>query len=493
MSGNAQFYVAVDLGATSGRVILAEAAEGVLRIEEAHRFPNDPVAYPGGLYWDVQRLWLEAQRGLALASAKAGGRVVSIGVDCWGVDFALLDAEGRLLENPHHYRDPRTDGAVEPVVSALGAERLYRTTGVQFFPFNTLYQLWAASRQTPGLLDLARSLVTIPDLFNYWLTGRVACEYTNATTTQFLDCRRAEWAADLLESLRIPTHFLSPVVAPGTALGPLRPELAAQFGMPGANVVAPACHDTASAVAAVETGEDAAFLSSGTWSLLGAEVTAPVVGGEAQRWNFGNEGGAGGAWLLIRNITGLWLLERCRLKWQAEGLDTGWDELLAQAAASDTAFRHLVDPDDPAFVRPDDMPAAIDEACRRSGQPAPASPGAYTRAILESLALKYRLTLERLQSAVGRRFRTLRVIGGGSQNPLLNQFTADATGLRVLAGPVEATALGNLGLQLQAAGAVASLAEARAWIARSFPPAVFEPASGGAWDDAFARFERVSS
>jgi rhamnulokinase len=481
--------LAFDLGATSGRAILGQFGAGKIELQEIHRFPNEPVRYNGEMHWDAPRLWLEIQAGLR-AAAQAGPAIAAIGVDTWGVDFALLGERGALLDNPYHYRDRRTQGMVERACAAAGADRIYDATGTQFMEINTLYQLYAASLKTPQLLGAAESLLTMPDLLNYWLTGVQACEYTEATTTQFLDRRTRTWACDLLRDLGIPTHFLKPIVQPGTELGGLRPELAHAGALRGATVIAPACHDTGSAVAAVKTGGATAFLSSGTWSLLGTEVPEAVVNAESRRLNFTNEGGVGGKYLLMKNLTGLWLLESCRRQWELAGERYTYPALCEMAVA-EPPFRSLIDPNHHAFTAPDDMPRAIGEYCARSGQPAPSTPGQYTRAILESLALAYRAALEQLGTIAGVRFREVRVMGGGCRNAALNQFTADATGCRVLAGPAEATALGNIAMQLVGIGTIASIDEARALIERSFPVEVFEPRGGGAWDRAFATLQAI--
>lgn len=480
--------LAFDLGASSGRAILGRFRDGRLSIDELHRFRNDPIAYNGELHWNLPALWSEMQTALDRLATHGVERLDSLGVDTWGVDYALLGEHGALLENPYHYRDARTDGLMEEVTRRLSRERIYSVTGIQFMPINTLYQLYAAARRTPNLLTTAEALVTIPDLLNYWLTGKVACEYTNASTTQFLDSKTRCWAATLLRDLDIPTHFLSPIVAPGTVLGGLLPDIARRPALAVTAVVAPACHDTGSAVAAVRAGGKTAFLSSGTWSLLGTEVTTPIATPEALRLNFTNEGGVCGTVRLLKNITGLWLLEGCRKDWERQGQAMEWPALLA-AAASVPPFRHVIDPDDPCFVRPEAMTEAINAYCHRTDQPAPATPGAFFRTVLESLTLKYRLVLEELESLTATRFDVIRVIGGGSQNDLLNQFTADATGRVVLAGPAEATALGNLVMQMVGMGMVASLDEARELIERSFPPRRFEPADTAKWEGAYSKLQ----
>ena len=490
MAQDATAVLAFDLGATSGRAILGSLDRGRLEFRELHRFPNDPVRYNGDLHWDIPRLWHEVQAGLHLA-AQHPRPPASIGLDTWGVDYALLGEGGVLLENPYHYRDQRTRGMLDEACRILGADRIYDATGIQFMGFNTLFQIFAASRRTPKLLATAEALLTMPDLLNFWLTGVKACEYTNATTTQFLDRRNGQWARELLAGLGIPTHFLQPIIQPGTVLGSLRPELTAGGALKGARVVAPACHDTGSAVAAVRTGGSTAFLSSGTWSLLGTEVAAAVVNPQSRLLNFTNEGGVGGTFRLLKNITGMWLLEGCKKAWDASGRKYSYGELLDLASAADP-LRSLIDPDDPLFAAPDDMPAAIGASCRRTGQPVPASPGAYTRAIVESLALKYRLALEQLATLCGKPFTALHIFGGGCRNALLNQFTADATGCRVLAGPAEATAIGNIAMQLVGIGAIGSIDDARTLIEQSFPPDAFEPSGRGDWDRAFASFKTLA-
>ncbi len=466
--------------------MLGRLDAGLIRLEELHRFPNDPVHYNGEMHWDAPRLWFEMRRALDIARRQAE-RIDSIGVDTWGVDYGLLGEGGALLENPYHYRDPRTDGMVEEVTRKLSAERIYDQTGVQFMALNTLYQLYAASRHTPNLLYNAEFLVTMPDLLNFWLTGVVACEYTISSTTQFLDWRSKSWACDLLEKLDIPTHLLAPIISPGTEIGRLRTDLASAHDLAFTSVIAPACHDTGSAVAAVAAGGSTAFLSSGTWSLLGTEVASPVVTEQARRLNFTNEGGVGGTIRLLKNITGMWLLEGCRNAWADAGETYTYAELLGAAAGAPPLGR-WIDPDAAAFVRPSDMTRAIRTFCKQTGQPEPATPGEFTRTVMESLALKYRYELEQLETLTGTEFEEVRVIGGGSQNSLLNQMTADATGRRVIAGPSEATALGNMVMQMVGRGAVESIAEGREIVSRSFPPTSFAPEPKADWDGVFDHF-----
>ncbi len=475
-------YLAFDLGAESGRAMLGRLRSGVLDLTEVHRFPNKPLDDHGSLRWNVRGLWTEMQRSLYSLRDAA---LTSIGVDAWGVDYALIDTRGELVENPYHYRDARTKAMMDAVFERVSRETIYSITGIQFLPINTLYQLYAACRLTSAMIQKATALATIPDLFNYWLTGKLLSEYTNATTTQFVDAASRSWATDLLADLELPARLLTPIVEPGTEIGPLALEGNALTGTP---VIAPACHDTGSAVAAVSLTRTSAFLSSGTWSLLGAELPGPVITPRARDLNFTNEGGVCGTTRLLKNIAGLWLLQSCRSCWAAEGRTFTYEELLEEAGRQQDPFRSLFDPDDLVFLNPDHMPSAIAQYCSRTGQPAPAAPPDFTRAILESLAFKYRAVLESLEELTGIRYEEIRVIGGGSKNRLLNQLTADATGRRVVAGPAEATALGNIAMQMLATGAVSTLAEARQAIDRSFLVERFEPRETDRWDANYPRF-----
>lgn len=479
-------YLAFDLGAESGRALLGHLHSGLLRIEEVHRFPNEPVEYGGSLHWDVARLWLEMRK--ALNGLKVP-HLEGIGVDTWGVDYALLGERGELLQNPYHYRDIRTDGVMDEVFRIIPKEEIYRTTGIQFMRINTLYQLFASKKNTPGILNAAQRVITIPDLLNYWLTGNAVCEFTNATTTQMVDPRTRTWATDLIDRLQLPSQLLTPIVEPGSLLGELRTELAGGSALVGTQIIAPACHDTGSAIAAISAREGTAFLSSGTWSLLGMEIDAPVITDEALRRNFTNEGGVNGTTRLLKNIMGLWMLRCCRQSWATKGRQYNYRELM-DLAHREKPFQHLVDPDDESFLRPDNMCDAIDEYCRKTQQPVPASPGAYVRTILESLAMKYRFVIRDLEALIDRPIEQIRVIGGGSKNRLLNQFTSDATGRRVLAGPAEATALGNIAIQMLARGDAGSLAEVRAIIDRSFSTEIFEPSDTDQWKQQAERFQQ---
>lgn len=481
-------YLAIDLGAGSGRVIAGAAADGRLTLDEVHRFENRPVERDGALRWDLERLFAEILEGIRRA-VERGIRVDGIGVDTWGVDFGLVGAGGELIESPVCYRDPRTDGLAAEARRHLSDERFYAITGIQQMEINTVYQLLSLQRRGDGRIKAADKLLFTPDLLSYMLTGRLCCEYTIASTSQLLDAGTRDWSPEILDALLIPRRIMPRIVAPGTLLGPLRPEIARQTGAAGARVFAVGAHDTASAIAALPAdAEDRAFLSCGTWSLLGVTTDTPIRTEEARRGHFTNEGGVGKI-LFMRNITGLWLLQRLMAEWKAAGEACSYDELLARCSAAEP-HRSVVDTDDPAFSNPASMAGAIRAVCRATGQPEPATTGELVRCVLESLALKYRTVIEALQRCTGRRLRQLCVVGGGSRNRLLMQFVADATGLEVLTGLTEATAAGNIAQQAIADGAVADWAQAHAIIARTVGEERFRPdeASRAAWERAAARY-----
>jgi rhamnulokinase len=479
-------FMALDLGAESGRALVGQLSGTRLTLAPVHRFANTPVRVGDSLRWNVDDLWAQVRHALATVDTP----IASVGIDTWGCDYGLLDERGLLVEPPYHYRDHRTNGVMARVAAQLGHARIYNTTGVQFLPFNSLFQLAAAAESAPATLDRAASLVTMPDLFNYWLTGRITCEYTNATTTQCVDARTRGWATSLLDELGLPARIFGPLIEPGSIVGTLQASAGGPVGVP---VVAPSCHDTGSAVASVAASRDTAFLSSGTWSLLGTEVPQPVITTRGSALNFTNEGGVCGTTRLLKNIGGLWLLQACRRDWLTEGTDLPYDALVSAAAVA-PSFGPVVDPDDSSFLNPPHMPAAIAAYCRRTGQTSPDSHAVFARTIFESLALKYRLVLEWLEEVAGLSIRTIRVIGGGAQNSLLNQLTADVTGREVLAGPVEATALGNIAMQMLATGHVASLTDAREIIDHSFPVVRFRPVDADRWEQPYRRFrERLDS
>ncbi|MFC8103062.1 rhamnulokinase family protein [Streptomyces sp. NPDC057363] len=484
-SAHPSAFAAVDLGATSGRVILGRVGPDDLDLTEAHRFPNTPVRLPDGLHWNLLALFQGTVDGLRQA-ARAGS-VVSIGVDTWAVDYGLLDADGVLLGAPYHYRDSRTDDAAQRVWPRVGPKELYRISGLQHLPFNTVFQL--ASAAGTSQLDAARTLLLIPDLLVHWLTGTIGAEATNASTTGLYDARTGTWSGELLDRLSIDPALLPPLRRPGDPAGTLLPHVAAHTGLDTSTpVVTVASHDTASAVAAVPATEPHfAYISCGTWSLAGLELDAPVLTEDSRAANFTNELGVDGTVRYLRNIMGMWLLEECRRTWEARGLPTHIHVLLAEAARS-RAFGAIVDPDDPGFLAPGDMPERIRAYCRRTGQPAPVSQGAVVRCVLESLALAHRRTLRQAAELAGRDITHIHLVGGGSRNDLLCQLTADATGLPVIAGPAEATALGNILVQARAAGVVADLAAMRRLVASTQHLRHYTPGGdSAAWDAAAAR------
>lgn len=488
---SAHNYVAIDLGAESGRAMLGQFDGQRLALTEAHRFLNVPAQLPDGLQWDVLRLWAEIQAGVAAAARLSPAPLASMGLDTWGVDFGLLDRRGALLGNPYHYRDSRTDGMLDEAFRRMPREQIFAQTGIQFMQINTLFQLLSLVVRHAPELDIAETCLTIPDLFNFWLSGVTASEFSIATTTQCYDPRRRTWADPVLAALDIPRRLFPDIIQPGTILGPIRPAVAEALGVAALPIVAPACHDTGSAVAAVPaTNRDFLWISSGTWSIMGAEVTEPIITPQTQQGNFTNEGGVEGTYRFSRNITGLWLVQECRRTWAAEGLTYSYGELVELAARA-TPLGPLVDPDHTDFLKPADMPARLRAYFRRTGQSVPESRGAMVRAVLESLALKYRWVLENLEASLGRRLEPIHIIGGGTHNRLLCQFTADATGRPVVAGPTEATAIGNVLMQAKALGHVATLAEGRDLVRCSFDVATYEPRPSDNWEAAYARFRAL--
>ena len=471
-------YAAVDLGASSGRVMVGRVGPDSLELTEAHRFPNRPVRVPEGLRWDILSLY-----GGVLDGLRAAGQVDSVGIDSWAVDYGLLDADGALLGNPVHYRDSRTEGVAEKVWASVPAEQLYAATGLQYAPFNTLYQLIAA-RETAQLAHAER-LLLIPDLMSYWLTGEQGTELTNASTTQLIDPRTRGWSHEVASRLGVDLGLFAPLRQPGDPAGVLRPEVLEETGLRGpVPVTAVGSHDTASAVAAVPAdGERFAYICTGTWSLAGLELDAPVLSEESRAANFTNELGLDGTVRYLRNIMGLWLLQECVRAWGEPELG----ELLREAATV-PALRSVVDAGDAAFLAPGRMPERIAEACRVSGQPVPESPAEITRCILDSLALAHRRAIEDAQRLAGHPVDVVHVVGGGTRNALLCQLTADACGLPVVAGPTEAAALGNVLVQARAHGLVGDLAGGRRLLTRTQPLTRYEPRGDTArWREAQAR------
>lgn len=479
-------YLAVDLGAESGRTILGSLDGDRLKLKETHRFVNGPVRINDGIHWDVLRLWTEIKSGIA-STIKSGNKVNSIGLDTWGVDFALLDKNNSLLSNPFHYRDERTDGMLEEAFRRMPRAEIFSNTGIQFMQINTLYQLLAMSVHESPVLDIAKTFVTIPDLFNYWLSGELTNEFSNATTTQCLDPRKRDWAACVLEAMRIPAHLFQPITDSGTQLGTLLPHVAEETGTAGVRIIVPACHDTGSAVVAVPArNQDFAWISSGTWSIMGAEVHEPVLTDKALEYNFTNEGGVFGTWRLSKNIMGLWIVQECKRTWIHQGEDLSYDEI-TRLASEATPFVAVIDPDDSRFFHAGDMPERIQHYCAETNQASPRTKGEIIRVALESIALKYRWVLERLEELTGKQFNPVHIIGGGTKNHLLNQFTADATDRLVVTGPVEATAIGNVLMQAIGLGDLGSLSDARVVVRASFDVKEYHPDHSADWDEAYAK------
>ena len=451
-----------------------------------------PSARGDSLHWDTLRLFAEIQEGLKKAVACCGSELISLGIDTWGVDYGLLDRNDRLVGLPYHYRDSRNDTMMAEAFRRVPREEIFAATGIQFMQLNTLFQLLAQQVEDPEVLARTRTLLMMPDLLNFWLTGQKVSERTIASTSQALDPHRPAWATGLLERLGIPTHYLPTIIEAGTVLGGLLPAVIDETGAKQVRVVAPGSHDTASAVAAVPAeSADYAYLSSGTWSLMGVETKQPVINADALAFNVTNEGGVCDTIRLLKNIAGLWIIQECRRTWAAEGQALSWDDIVRHAAAAQP-FVAQIDVDAHDFLAPGDMPPRIREYCRRTGQAVPEGVGPIARVVYESLALKYRRVLEMMEALVGKRIGVLHIVGGGAQNRLLNQLTADAIGRPVVAGPFEATAVGNLLMQLLATGAVGSLAEGRALVRRSFDTETYSPEDAAAWDEAYARFRSLT-
>ncbi len=488
-------FLAIDLGASSGRIMAGLLGPGGIRIEELHRFGNGPVTVADSLRWDVIRLWSEIQIGLTKAADRFGDQIVSIGVDTWGVDYVLLSKSGEILGQPHHYRDSRTHGLMESTFGRVPREEIFATTGLQFMEINTLYQLIAGYQRHPELMDLTQTFLMMPDFFHWLLCGSRVVEFTNATTTQCLDAKTGTWAFDMLRKLQLPTQMFPEVIHPGTVLGKLRESVAKRAGLPRLNVVAPATHDTGAAIAAVPTELSGttrwAYISSGTWSLMGVESPHAILNEKALALNVTNEGGIDGTYRVLKNIMGMWLIQECRRSFErsSQSFDYG---SLNQLAADAPAFRAFVNPDAGDFLAPSDMPTAIQQFCKKSRQEIPETEGEIIRCCLESLALRYRQILTRLEDLTGTRVEVIHIVGGGSQNDLLNQFTANACGRPVVAGPVEATALGNVLIQARSAGELTSLDEIRSVVRKSASVTRFEPQQQSAWDDAYERFSDLA-
>jgi rhamnulokinase len=484
---NRKKLLAIDLGAESGRAVLGLFDGQRLDLEVVHRFANGPVRTLDSMHWDVLRLYGEMLLAMRRTAAEHGG-ADALGVDTWGVDFGLVGRDGSLLGNPRHYRDPHTEGIMQAAFARVPAAEIFRETGLQFLRFNTLFQLLALQRNGSPLLDAAEYLLMMPDLFHYFLSGIRVNEYTDASTTQMLDPATRSWARGLVRRFDLPDRLLRDIVMPGTVLGPLRTAIASETGLQPVPVIASATHDTAAAVAAVPAqGKSWAYISSGTWSLMGMELDRPLANEQAQHYNFTNEGGVGGSVRFLKNVMGLWLVQECRRAWERDGQVYTYEEL-ARLAGATPAGGSVVNPDADMFMLPRDMPSALADFCRRTGQAVPEGVGAIVRCALESLAMRYRWVLERLEELSGRRIETIHVVGGGSQNELLCQLTADACAREVLAGPVEATAIGNLLTQAMAVGLLGSLEDAREVVRRSWQPRRYVPGDPARWHSSYSRF-----
>jgi len=475
---NEKVYLGIDLGAESGRVMAGLWNGKRIRLEEIHRFPNGPVRLGESLRWDVLRLWAEIQNGLTLAAKKYGRQVVSLGVDTWGVDYVLLSRNNEILGQPYHYRDPRTNGVMQKVFKKVSRAEIFSQTGLQFMQINTLFQLLALKERDPELLEQADCLLLMADFFHWCLCGSRVVEFTNGSTTQCLHPLKRDWARGLLKKVGLPSHIFPKVVAPGTKLGTLLPAVCKQTGLGNIRVIAPPTHDTAAAVAGVPTANTGkanwAYISSGTWSLMGVEVKKAVLTPRALELNMTNEGGLDGTYRLLKNIMGLWLVQQCKRSFDAAGKKYDYARL-AQMAAKATPLRSVVDVNDPLFLNPPDMPEAIREYCRETKQPVPNTAGQLVRCAYESLALKYREVLRSLEELTGETIEVIHIVGGGSQSALLNQFAADACQRPVVVGPVEATVMGNLLTQARADGELSSLGEMREVVRRSSKMQHYEP------------------
>lgn len=484
------YYVGCDLGAESGRVMLGCLQDGKFSVEEIHRFPNGPVEVCGTLRWDVLRIFEELKTGLRMVAAR-GVPVVGLSTDSWGVDYVLLHGDEPLLTAPFNYRDARTDGALERAFAEVPADLIFEQTGIQFMSLNTLYQLLADRDRRPAVLKLADRFLLIGDYFNYLFSGVAKAEASLASTTQIYNTRKHKWSPLLIRKFRLPKKIFPDIVSSGTVLGPILPAIAEQTGLKGVQVVAACSHDTAAAVAAVPAeGQDWAYLSSGTWSLIGIESKKPIINEQSRTLNYTNEEGYGPTTRFLKNLIGLWILQECRRDWARQGQDYSYSDLVAQAQSA-PPLRSVIYPNAPRFFKPGDMIRKIAEYCTQTGQPVPSTPGEVTRCVCESLALAYAQCLREIETITGRRVRTFHIVGGGSKNELLNQLTANATGLPVLAGPVEATAIGNMLVQALALGQLESHEQLRSVVRHSFPITRYEPQDTATWQAARERFEQL--
>lgn len=476
-------YIAVDLGAESGRVMIGTIANDKLTLKECHRFPNGPYeAADGSLHWDWDKLMGEIKTGLKKAIPQCSGRPAGIGVDTWGVDFGLIGPDGKLLDDPYNYRDSRTDGMMDIAFEKMGKRAVYDNTGIQFMQLNSVYQLLSMRLSDHPLLKKAQTLLFVADLISYLLCGRAYAEYTFASTSQMMDMKTGKWSDAIIKGLDLPGHLLPEIMPTGTVVGKLTPEICAELECDPIPVIATAAHDTGSAVAGVpaKKGTSWAYLSSGTWSLMGIETPHAIINDKTFEYQFTNEGGVNNTIRLLKNIMGLWIVQECRRQWQREGAELSYAELTKMAAEA-KPFAAKIDPDYKEFLAPCDMPARINEYLKSTGQQPITDKGQMVRVILESLARKYGQVLRMLEDLQGKKIDVLHIVGGGIQNELLNQFTADATGCKVITGPVEATASGNIVVQAMATGDVKDLWHARQIVSNSYEIKEYLPQNPDAW------------
>ena len=489
-----QCYLGIDLGAGSGRVMAGLFDGQRISIEEMHRFPNDATNLGNTLRWDVLKLWTEIKKGLSVAAERYGDDVISAGVDTWGVDYVLFSKNLEILGQPYHYRDARTLGILDYAFERVPRADIFAETGLQFLELNTLYQLLATKRDNPDVLAAADCMLMMPDFFHWCLCGSKVCEFTEATTSQCLNPITKNWSNDLLKRFDLPTHIFPEIVQPGTNIGKLYDSVCDETGLKKIDIVAPATHDTGSAVAAVPTKNTGqpnwAYISSGTWSLVGVEINQAILNDKVLELNFTNEGGIDGTFRFLKNIMGLWLVQQSKQAFEKRGVKLGYDELIAMAEKS-TPFRSIVNPDDPRFLNPPDMTEAIQQFCKDTGQPTPEDEGQFVRCALESLALKYDAVLRSIEELTQTPIEVIHLVGGGSQNSLLNQLTADACGKPVITGPIEATVLGNLLVQARSSGEIKTLNDIRSVVRNSTNMEHLEPQKTD-WSEARQRFAELS-
>ena len=476
-------YLAFDFGASSGRAILGSINNNGISLEEIHRFNNEPVNLLGHIYWDFLSLFDELKKGISLTSKKRIKDLRGIGVDTWGVDFGLISKDDQLLGNPYAYRDSRTDGIMENAFQQMSKEDIYSLTGIQFMQFNSIFQLYSMVKENNSLLEICDTFLMMPDLFNFFLTGEKVSEYSIASTSQLINAGEKKWENAIFDKLNFPLEIMPEIIQSGSIVGKLLPEISNETGLSSVDVIAPACHDTGSAVIAVPAKtKNWAYLSSGTWSLIGIEVDSPIISKDSLKYNFTNEGGADNKIRFLRNAAGLWLLQRCQFAWHQEKNNINIEDLLRLAEKAEP-FKCFVDADDSSFLNPPDMPKAIVEYCKRTNQPNPENIGEFVRCILESLAFKYRFLIDQINLLKGEPIEILHIVGGGSRNKMLDQFTANATGLPIIAGPAEATALGNIIVQAIAKKDISSVQEGRELISRFSDLKEYFPKQTDKWED----------